>query len=111
MLPAGLPIDGLTHVNFAFAYLKPDTFEIVSMDSTLPADLFQTVADVKTFKSGNQNLEVFVSIGGWDFTDESSDTQPMFGEIAGDPAKRQLFCDNALKFVNEYGLDGVDIDW
>lgn len=111
MLPGGIPVDGLTHVNLAFAYLTPDTFEIVSMDATTPVDLFQTIADVKTFKSGNQNLEVFVTLGGWDFTDPESSTQPLFAEIAGDPEKRQLFCDNTLKFLNEYGFDGVDIDW
>ena len=111
MDPSGLPIDGLTHVNFAFAYIKPETYEITTMDAATPANLFQTFADVRTFKSGNSDLKVFVSIGGWTFSDDGTKTQPLFGEIAGDEGKRQKFADNVVKFMNQYGFDGVDLDW
>jgi chitinase len=111
MKPDGLPIDGLTHVNFAFAYIHPDTYEVTTMDSETPANLFQTTADVKTFKSGNSDLEVFVSIGGWTFSDNDTATQPVFGDIAADATKRQIFANNVVKFLDQYGFDGLDIDW
>lgn len=56
-------MDGLTHVNFAFASIEPGTFEIITMDSATEAELFQRTADIKTLKSGNADLEVFVAIG------------------------------------------------
>ena len=34
-----MPVDGLTHVNFAFAYIDPGSFEITPMDSLTPASL------------------------------------------------------------------------
>jgi chitinase len=83
MDPSGLPIDGLTHVNFAFAYIKPETYEIVTMDSATPAELFQTTADVSTSKTGNADLEVFISVGGWTFSDNNTETQPLFGRDCG----------------------------
>jgi chitinase len=52
------------------------------MDSETPAQLFTQTADVRTLKSGNEDLEVFVSLGGWTFSDNETDTQPVFGDIA-----------------------------
>lgn len=80
--PAAIPVDGLTHVNFAFAYIDPDTFKITTMDDATPADLFTQTADVRTLKLGNGDLEVFVSIGGWTFSDNNTATQPVFSNIA-----------------------------
>ncbi|PYI36201.1 hypothetical protein BP00DRAFT_453217 [Aspergillus indologenus CBS 114.80] len=111
MAPDGLPIDGLTHVNFAFASIDPNTYEVTTMDSATPADLFQAAADVKTFKSGNAELEVFVSIGGWTFSDNDTATQPLLGEIAADAGNRKTFADNVVRFLDQYGFDGLDLDW
>lgn len=111
MSPSGIPIDGLTHINFAFAYIEPETYKVTTMDSQTPADLFQGVADVASFKSGNEDLEVFVAIGGWTFSDNDTVTQPLFGEIAADAGKRQTFANNLVAFMELYGFDGVDLDW
>ncbi|PIG87825.1 hypothetical protein AARAC_011883 [Aspergillus arachidicola] len=109
--PSAIPVDGLTHVNFAFAFIDPDTFEITTMDSETPADLFAQTADVRTLKSGNSDLEVFVSLGGWTFSDNNTATQPVFGNIASTEANRQKFADNLVDFMKHYGFDGVDFDW
>ncbi|KAL1614362.1 hypothetical protein SLS54_009789 [Diplodia seriata] len=111
MSPSGIPIDGLTHINFAFAYIEPETYKVTTMDSETPANLFQGVADVASFKSGNEDLEVFVAIGGWTFSDNDTVTQPLFGEIAADAGKRQTFANNLVAFMELYGFDGVDLDW
>jgi GH18 family chitinase len=101
----------LTHVNFAFAYIEPDTFKITTMDSATPASLFTETADVHTLKSGSENLEVFVSIGGWTFSDNDTSTQPVFSNIASSAANSQKFADNLVSFMKQYGFDGVDLDW
>ncbi len=78
------------------------------MDAATPVRVFQDVADLKL---RNPNLELFVSLGGWTFSDNGTTTQPVFGNIASSAANRQTFATNVLKFLNTYGYDGVDIDW
>ncbi|GKZ21587.1 hypothetical protein AbraCBS73388_007488 [Aspergillus brasiliensis] len=106
--PTDLPLDALTHVNFAFAYIEPTTYQVVTMDESTPATLFQDTTNVKSIK---QDIKVFVSIGGWTFSDNDTSTQPLFGEIAADATKRQTFANNVVHFMKQYGFDGVDIDW
>ncbi|EAW15054.1 glycoside hydrolase family 18 protein [Aspergillus clavatus NRRL 1] len=106
--PTDLPLDALTHVNFAFAYIEPSTYQVVTMDGSTPASLFQDTTNLKSIK---QDIKVFVSIGGWTFSDNDTSTQPLFGEIAADATKRQTFADNVVHFMKQYGFDGVDIDW
>nr|QDJ94336.1 chitinase chiC3 [Cordyceps cicadae] len=103
-----LPVDALTHLNYAFAYIDPSTFEITTMDSATPARIFQDVADLK---QTSPSLKIFVSLGGWTFSDNGTATQPVFGNIARSPDNRQKFATNVLKFLSTYGYDGVDIDW
>lgn len=81
------------------------------MDSATPESLFMETADVRTLKSGNLDLQVFASIGGWTFSDNNTKTQPVFGNIAKNEGNRQKFADNVVSFMKEYGFDGVDIDW
>ncbi|KAF7941509.1 hypothetical protein BELL_0234g00160 [Botrytis elliptica] len=109
--PSAIPVDGLQRVNFAFAYIDPNTLEVKTMDSTIDEDLFKQVADVKSSSSGNSALEVYVSIGGWAFSDDHTATQPLFSNIAGNEANRTLFSQNVLQFLTTYGFDGVDLDW
>ncbi|KAJ5400883.1 hypothetical protein N7465_011372 [Penicillium sp. CMV-2018d] len=125
--PSAIPVEGLTHINFAFAYIDPISYVVVPMGSDTPAELFAQTADVRTLKSGNGDIEVFVSIGGWTFSDNKTKTQPVFGDIASceyfqatylsstnfgkAPQKRQTFASNLVEFMQNYGFDGVDIDW
>jgi len=81
------------------------------MDTTLSESLFQATTDIKSFKSRNADLKVFVSIGGWSFSDNGTVTQPLFGQISADAGKRETFAKNLLSFVTQYAFDGVDIDW
>lgn len=78
------------------------------MDPQTPADLFQEAANVKQY---NSKLQVWVSVGGWTFSDNGTATQPVFGDIASSAGNRQKFANNVVKFLNQYGFDGIDIDW
>ncbi|EAU32456.1 predicted protein [Aspergillus terreus NIH2624] len=108
MTPTDLPLDALTHVNFAFASIDPSTYQVVTMDSETPASLFKETTNIKSIK---QDLSVYVSIGGWTFSDNNTATQPLFGEIAASESKRRTFAQNTVHFMQQYGFDGVDIDW
>ena len=95
-------------MNYAFAYIDPTTFEITTMDAQTPVSTFQDAVDLKALKP---DLKVFVSIGGWTFSDNGTATQPVFGNIARSSTNREKFANNLLKFLNSYGFDGVDLDW
>jgi GH18 family chitinase len=49
-------------VNYAFAYIDPSSYEVVTMDTSTPTSSFLDTANLKSIKP---DLTVFVSIGGW----------------------------------------------
>lgn len=101
--PNDLPLSELTHLNYAFAYIDPDTYEIVTMDEQTPERLFQLTVDTKQY---NPDLKVWVSVGGWTFSDNKTATQPVFGDIASKLENREKFAANVVRFLNHYGFDG-----
>lgn len=101
-------MDALTHLNYAFAYINPETFQIMTMDTATPASLFDDVAELKFTKP---DLKIYISIGGWTFSDNGTETQPVFGNIAKSSKNRATFAKNVMTFLDQYGFDGIDIDW
>lgn len=86
----------MTHINYAFAHVN-DTFDGVRVDN--PERLKEIVA----LKSVNPALNVMVSVGGWG--------SGRFSEMASDERRRMSFAEDCLRVVEEFGLDGIDIDW
>ncbi|KAK3168025.1 hypothetical protein OEA41_004471 [Lepraria neglecta] len=78
------------------------------MDTSTPSSLFQDTANLKSVKP---DLKIFISVGGWSFSDNGTVTQPLYSEIAADAGKRQTFANNVVHFMRQYGFDGLDIDW
>ncbi|KAH7038273.1 glycosyl hydrolases family 18-domain-containing protein [Microdochium trichocladiopsis] len=102
-----IDVSSLTHLNVAFGYIKPSSFEVVPMDPATEED-FQALTNLKLKAPG---LKVWLSLGGWSFSDNGTETQGVFGDLSSTPAKRQKFIGNLSKFLREWGFDGVDIDW
>lgn len=86
----------MTHINYAFAHIKKD-FE--SLDIKTSSRLKKIVA----LKEKNPDLKVLLSIGGWGAGN--------FSEMAADENHRKNFCKNCLAAVEQYNLDGIDLDW
>ena len=88
----------LTHINYAF--LLPN-----SNGSTQAIDnpgKLQTIVG-----SAHANgVKVLISVGGW----MNGDPSP-FVNLSANGTARANFVNNMVNFVNQYGLDGVDIDW
>lgn len=106
MAPEDIPVGGYTHINFAFLYIDPDLYTITPMETDQEA-LYSRVVAMKERKT---DLEVWISIGGWDFNDAGS-TQTLFSDLAASTTKQRTFFDSLLTFLDTYGFDGVDIDW
>jgi len=98
-----MPLKELTHLNYAFAFIDPDTYELTTMDDETPEELWKLTVDTKKY---NPMLKVYVAVGGWTFSDNGTVTQPLFSEISSTEANRQKFSDNVVRFLNKYGFDG-----
>ncbi|PGH18379.1 hypothetical protein AJ79_00446 [Helicocarpus griseus UAMH5409] len=106
--PSDMPLSELTHLNYAFAFISTDSYELITMDSKTPESLFKLTVDTKKY---NPSLKVYVAVGGLTFSDNGTVTQPLLSEISRTEANRQKFADNVVKSMNRYGFDGIDIDW
>ncbi|KAI4693518.1 uncharacterized protein J4E88_001891 [Alternaria novae-zelandiae] len=104
--PEDLNLDGFTHLNFAFVFFHPTTFDIVPMDKNA-GKLLSRFTKLKEKKPG---LQTWVSVGGWSFNDPGP-YQQAFSNMASTAANRKTFINKLIKFMDTYGFDGADLDW
>ncbi|MDR3250160.1 MAG: glycoside hydrolase [Tannerella sp.] len=93
----GLPDPSLmTHINFAFGHVNK-TFNgiVISREERLK--------EIVGLKAKNKSLKVLLSIGGW--------TSGGFSEMASSEATRKSFAEDCRRVIDEFGLDGIDMDW
>lgn len=102
-----IPVGGLTHLYFSFAYISPGGFNVVPMDD-LPVSLF---SDLTNLKKKNSALKTVVALGGWTFNDNGTATQPVYSTMVSSKSNRATFIVNLLSFLREFAFDGVDFDW
>lgn len=86
----------VTHYNYAFGHVT-ETFNGVRIDN--PERLKQIVA----LKEQNPSLKVMLSVGGWG--------SGHFSEMAATEDNRLAFAQDCRRVVEEFDLDGIDIDW
>jgi GH18 family chitinase len=88
----------LTHINYAFA-LPNSNGTLQAIDNT--SKLSQLVS-----LGHNSGVKVSLAIGGWNDGNDSA-----FEALAGNSGARTTFVNSVMSVVNQYGLDGIDIDW
>jgi GH18 family chitinase len=91
-----IPYDRLTHINYAFLIPNDD-------GSFAPFGNGWKLKQIVS-EAHEADVAVLIAVGGWGW-----DAQ--FEAMAADPAHRADFVQNLTAFVEEYGLDGIDIDW
>ncbi len=88
----------LTHINYAFV-LPNANGSLQAVEN--PSKLSSLVS-----LGHSNNVKVSIAIGGWNNGNDSA-----FESLAANPTSRTNFVNNVVNFVNQYGLDGVDMDW
>jgi chitinase len=95
-VPEVIPYDKLTAINFAFLIPNADG----SFQPLENAWKLQTIVAL----AHARGVRVLISVGGWGWDKQ-------FEALAADPATRSLFVAGLVQIVDQYQLDGVDIDW
>ncbi|KAI8721624.1 Chitinase [Fusarium sp. LHS14.1] len=89
-MPEQIPLGVYTHLNYAFATIDPETFQV-------------RMADGPDFK-------VLIAIGGWTFNDPGP-TETTFSDIARSETNQKAFIKSLVSFLSTYNFDGIDLDW
>ncbi|OAX82110.1 hypothetical protein ACJ72_03545 [Emergomyces africanus] len=87
-----------THIHWSFAEIDPKTWKVVIKDPSKQWKDFKSLKKIKRI----------VSFGGWDYS-----THPKTYNIIRSAIlkHRNTFADNLARFIEDEGIDGVDIDW
>ena len=96
VIPNAILYTELTHINYAFLIPNNDGTFVPLIN---PWKLQQIVLAAHT-----HNVRVLISVGGWG-------TDQQFEQMALEPKARSAFVANLSAFINQYQLDGADIDW
>ena len=62
------------------------------------------LCQLKILKQNYPHIKTLLSIGGWTWSND-------FSDIYADSVKHIDHCDSILWYLNNYDLDGIDIDW
>ncbi len=96
--PELIPVEKLTHIIFSFTHVIDGEMKFGNPDVSGP----KLEALVRQ-KSRNPNLKVMIACGGW-----GADG---FSDMALSADSRAKFIQSAKEFIEEYQLDGMDMDW
>ena len=107
VFPEGIPSGAYTHLNFAFAFIDPESFSVAPMSDS---DI-QLYTRFTGLKANDAGLQTWISIGGWSMNDADQPTAGTFSKLAGSAQAQSAFFASLLSFLSTYGFDGVDIDW
>jgi chitinase len=88
--------DFVTHINYSFGHVN-ETYNGINVDNT---DRLKSIVELKEKKP---SLKVLLSIGGW--------RSGRFSEMAMTETNRKSFASDCKRIVDEFGLDGIDMDW
>ncbi|KAF8919477.1 glycoside hydrolase family 18 and carbohydrate-binding module family 5 protein [Mucidula mucida] len=117
--PTDIVTNTLTHILYSFADVSPDSGAISLTDSYadqekhFPSDswdeagnnLYGCLKQLYLIKLANRNLKVLLSIGGWTYS------QSGHFSFVTSASSRATFVSNAVQLVEDYGFDGIDLDF
>jgi chitinase len=109
-----IPANHLTAVIYAFADISASGEvtlfdQWAATDKAFPGDTWDqqlkgNFNQLRILKEENPHLKVLIAIGGWTLSGR-------FSDVALTQSSRDKFAVSAADFIEQYGFDGVDIDW
>ncbi len=84
----------LTHINIAFGLVKNGLADVSHLNN---------LGCLARIREWNADIKIVLSIGGWGAGG--------FSDMALTEQGRRNFCESCKHICDEYGLDGIDIDW
>ncbi|THC91046.1 hypothetical protein EYZ11_009486 [Aspergillus tanneri] len=107
--PSSLRLGFVSHVFYAFAWVKEDGTVYLSdewADAQMPVDGTQGCIRAFTqLKSQYPKIKVILSVGGGGKGSEN------FAGVARSQVGVETFARTARQLVDQFGLDGIDVDW
>jgi chitinase len=106
--PGDIPLDKVTHVNYAFLTVNQDGSaayiqENAAMRVLNPQPWHDHTGFNELIEQATDTTFLF-SIGGWN-------DSKYFSNAAQTQASRERFARTAIEIMREHGFDGLDIDW
>ncbi|KAG9035681.1 Endochitinase 1 [Tulasnella sp. JGI-2019a] len=112
-----LPSFSSSHILYAFADIRPSGEVFLSdawadKDIHYPGDswndsgnnLYGNFKQIYLMKQQNRHLKLLLSIGGWTYS-------PKFHPVVVSRSARAEFVRSSIKILEDYGLDGLDVDY
>ncbi|KAJ2646781.1 hypothetical protein IWW40_005141 [Coemansia sp. RSA 1250] len=115
-MPADVPVERLTHINYGFAKLENHRIAVGDpwADIEKPFTKYEAGSvqgnygefnnDDSPVRRRNPHLRSLISVGGWTWSNG-------FSEMAASPETRAQFVASVGDFLQRYRFDGIDIDW
>ncbi|RDB26841.1 Chitinase 1 [Hypsizygus marmoreus] len=117
--PTDIVDSTLTHILYSFADVNPSTGSIFLTDSYADQEkhfagdswsetgnnLYGNLKQLYLLKLKRRNLKVLLSIGGWTYS------QAGHFNFVTSSSSRATFVTSAVQLVEDYGFDGVDLDF
>jgi chitinase len=89
----------LTHINYAFVDVQDSMARLTNIATdTVNFRILNKLKEI------NPDLKILISIGGWSWSGN-------FSDAVLTPDSRSKFAKTSVEIVEDYDLDGVDIDW
>ena len=110
-----MPLEKITHVNYAFANIGVDNRIAIgdpyaAIEKLYPGDTWdQPYAGTynqlnNVLRAQYPHIKTLISVGGWTWSGR-------FSDVALTSESRSVFAESCVDFIRAYNFDGVDIDW